>query len=113
MGKVPHVYAKTLENTGVLGVNKYLQTQFPGYLRAAGLAIGMASGMKAKAGYLGTIIRAFAGGVGGYVAEKSLSYSPDQLKKIYSGEEKIPVRRGRWVGVWQGHLSRVVGIVLL
>lgn len=94
---------KTLENLGILDMHKGLQTRFPGYLRAAGLAVGLATGIRAGsipgAGgqkYLSNIIRSFFGGALGYAAEKGLNYSPEQLERIYSGKEDIEVRKGRW-----------------
>ncbi len=47
-------------------------------------------------GFTTTALGAFFGGVIGYAMESGLSRKPDQLERIYSGEEKIPVRKGRW-----------------
>jgi len=95
---------ETLDNLGVLDFHKHTQTLFPGYLKAAGMIAGVVSGMKATQPFgssfantfVSSLIMGFAGGVAGYATEKALSYSPKQLKRIYSGEEKVPVRKGRW-----------------
>ena len=87
---------KSLDKLGALNANKYMQNLFPGYLRAAGLVLGLSAGIKGKQGYLSTLLKSFAGGVGGYALERGLSYSPEQLEKIYSGEEDVAVKKGRW-----------------
>lgn len=85
---------KALHKVGVLDAHKYLQTQFPGYLRAGGLALGLSAGIRRN--YAAGLMSSFIGGALGYAAERGLSYTPEQLERIYSGEEKIPIRRGRW-----------------
>lgn len=87
---------KTLDNLGVLSVHKHAETLFPGYLRTAGTIAGLTLGILTKKKPLTSIMMGFGMGVVGYAAERALSYTPEQLQRIYSGEEKIPVRAGRW-----------------
>lgn len=115
---------KVLKASRITDLHNYLEDIMPGYLRVAGMAAGVALGIKAgikppekmiarygaktaqemflKRGStylrtaLATLPRTLGLGVAGYAAERALSYDPEQLEKIYSGEEKIPVKSGRW-----------------
>ena len=60
------------------------------------MALGLAAGIRGKQKFSANLIRAFGGGALGYATERGLSYSPEELEKIYSGEQDIEVRRGRW-----------------
>ncbi len=102
-----------LSGVGVTGVHERLEETLPGYLRVAGLVGGTVWGVKgtrkldfAKMSggkgfgrankFMAIALRAFIGGVAGMVAENFLDKSPEELEKIYSGEQEVPVRSGRW-----------------
>ena len=106
---------KVLDKTGVLSAHRYLEDLMPGYLGIAGMAVGAALNVRGTlasrkaAGkffkpsfesklslFSGALTGGLVGGIAGYALNRGLSYSPEDLGKIYSGEKKLPVRRGRW-----------------
>ena len=116
---------EVLSGLGITEAHKRMEETLPGYLRVAGIVGGAIWGIKGTRGvnyaqlagatkgasklmgaatkamgganrFVAVAVRALMGGVAGIVAEKFLEKSPEELKKIYSGEKEIPVRKGRW-----------------
>lgn len=100
---------RALDVVGVTEGHKYLNEVLPGYLRVAGMLLGGISALKSPyvaAGqkgalkvankFINVMFRAFAGGVGGYAIEKGISRDAKELDRIYSGEQEVPIRKGRW-----------------